>query len=236
MDTLEQLIEIFKKFPGIGPRQARRFAYHLLHEANESNHQLANLIKNLKTGIHTCELCQRFFAQKYDSQKMCHICLDEHRDRSILMILTQDTDINAIEQRRMYNGLYFVIGKNAELSTTDPLSLPRLAILKNQMLNTETNTENDAEKPDGKIDEKTDRPQTNQRDEIKEIILAMNANTEGEHTAEIIKSFLKKTVLVQPPYEKVRITILGRGLSTGTELEYSDTDTLKSALDNRRII
>lgn len=212
MDKLEKIVEAFKKFPGIGPRQARRFAYHLLHENNSDVAELGTLISNLKKGVLTCPLCKRFYSEKYEGQTHCSLCLDTNRDLSTLMILSQDTDISAVEQRKIYNGLYFVIGKNAELGTTDPFAIPRLAELKDQLVNFE------------------------QRAEVKEIILAMNANTEGEHTAYIIKRFIKDTILPLLGDKKIQVTLLGRGLSTGTELEYSDGETLRSALENRRLM
>lgn len=213
MDTLEKLIEEFKKFPGIGPRQARRFAYHILHLDQDSAATLGALVGKLKTGISTCSRCFRFFSLKNEAMNppLCSICLDQNRDQKTLMILTQDTDINAVEQRRIYNGLYFVIGKNAELGSLDPLTLPRLRSLEERIVR--------------------DIEESNS---IKEIILAMNANTEGEHTAEIIERKLREIGATLHPEKKFRITTLGRGLSTGTELEYSDAETLKSAIENRR--
>jgi recombinational DNA repair protein RecR len=55
----------------------------------------------------------------------------------------------------------------------------------------------------------------------------MNANAEGENTADFIKEELKSLI------KDVTISILGRGLSTGTELEYADQETLKSAFIHR---
>lgn len=223
MDTFEKLVEQFKKFPGIGPRQARRFAYHLLNEPEADIEQLSGLIKNLRSGIFACENCFRYFSPKFNPASepgygtedtkalLCPICLDSNRDQSILMLVTQDTDVYAMEQRKMFNGLYFVIGKNAELGQMSPESLPRVQELQKQL-------------------------QGNKRPGLKEIILAMNANTEGEHTADIIRKMLRDTKLADGTSlaTQVRITALGRGLSTGTELEYSDAETLKSALENRR--
>ena len=57
----------------------------------------------------------------------------------------------------------------------------------------------------------------------------MNANTEGENTAEYLKQEIQK--LCQD--DILTISILGRGLSTGTELEYADPETLKNALLHR---
>ncbi len=214
MDTLEKLIEEFKKFPGIGPRQARRFAYHILHLDQDSAATLSSLVGKLKSGISTCSRCFRFFSTKNEAMNppLCGICLDQNRDHKTLMVLTQDTDINAVEQRRIYSGLYFVMGKNAELGSLDPIALPRLRDLEQRILE---EAEADASG-------------------IREIILAMNANTEGEHTAEIIARKLREISATLHPDKKFRVTALGRGLSTGTELEYSDAETLKSAIENRR--
>jgi recombination protein RecR len=217
MDTLEKLIEEFKKFPGIGPRQARRFAYHILNLDQDSAAHLGALVGRLKSGISTCSRCFRFFSPKFAIENeaktppLCGICLDQNRDQRTLMIVTHDTDINAVEQRRIYNGLYFVMGKSAELSSLDPLTLPRLRDLEDRI------------KKDAGREQQT-----------KEIILAMNANTEGEHTAEIIERRLREVSATLPPEARFRVTALGRGLSTGTELEYSDAETLKSAIENRR--
>ena len=65
---------------------------------------------------------------------------------------------------------------------------------------------------------------------LKEIIIALNYNPEGENTLSYLSEFLK------PVTEKnnIKISTLGRGLSTGTELEYSDSDTIKNALKNRQ--
>ena len=65
---------------------------------------------------------------------------------------------------------------------------------------------------------------------LAEIIMALNYNPEGENTLTYLSQILK------PIAEKnnIKISTLGRGLSTGTELEYSDSDTIKNALKNRQ--
>jgi len=65
--------------------------------------------------------------------------------------------------------------------------------------------------------------------ELTEIIIALAANPEGD----TMTSFLKKALLPITQKYSITITVLGRGLSTGTELEYSDAETLKNALRNR---
>jgi recombination protein RecR len=67
------------------------------------------------------------------------------------------------------------------------------------------------------------------RAELREIVLAFPANPEGDATSNFVHHELNELAL-----SKVKITSLGRGLSTGSELEYADPETLKSALDNRK--
>ena len=63
---------------------------------------------------------------------------------------------------------------------------------------------------------------------LKEVVLALSATSEGENTADHLRQVLL------PFREQVKITVLGRGLSTGAELEYSDAETLSGALQNRK--
>jgi recombination protein RecR len=64
---------------------------------------------------------------------------------------------------------------------------------------------------------------------LKEIILSLNTTPDGENTAEIIKDAISK--IIDPT--KIKITVLGRGLSTGSELEYADSETIRFAIKNR---
>jgi recombination protein RecR len=66
------------------------------------------------------------------------------------------------------------------------------------------------------------------KEDLKEVILALNANSEGENTGDFIVSHLSPI-----SNGTFKVTVLGRGLSTGTELEYADSDTLKNALKHR---
>ena len=63
---------------------------------------------------------------------------------------------------------------------------------------------------------------------FKEIILSLNSTADGEHTADFIKNYIKEKMGAD-----LTVSVLGRGLSTGAELEYSDSDTIKNALKNR---
>jgi recombination protein RecR len=79
-----------------------------------------------------------------------------------------------------------------------------------------------------RIRELVDALGTRIENNLSEIILAFPANPEGDATETIVREAL------DPFRENLTITSLGRGLSTGSELEYADPTTLKNALDNRR--
>ena len=209
MDTLGKLEEIFRHFPGIGPRQAKRFAYFLLTKNDADLAEFSKLILELKKSVSMCSLCQRFFPvgnKVIDPiSPVCSICADPNRDTDTLMIVGRDIDMQAVERSRAYNGVYFILGGSVPIFDSNP---------------------------DDKIRQKEllSRIKGLGQHGLKEVILATSVNPEGEHTAEYILGILK-------PYVAefgFKISTLGRGLSTGTELEYSDSETLKSALMNRR--
>src|ERR1035437_6950556 len=213
MDPVSKLIELFSEFPGIGPRQARRFAYFIL---TRNTGFLDDFIRNItaaKKSLRVCSSCQRFFTSTNTSgsaSKMCSICSDESRDHASLMIVARDSDLEAVEKSGVYNGLYFVLGGSVPILEKEPEKRVRLAELKKRVQGLP-------------LDKNTRAPL------VQEIILSMSATPDGEHTAEVVKGFLEKSVASS----KIKITVLGKGLSTGTELEYSDTETLKNALKNR---
>jgi recombination protein RecR len=199
MDPISKLTEYFREFPGIGPRQARRFVYFLLTRNASYLEDIAQIILSIKKSIRVCSVCFRFY-QDGDS-KVCPICSNESRDQNQLMIVTRDVDFEAIEKSKSYDGYYFILGGTIPILDKEPEKKVRLSELFNRIKN----------------------------GNFKEIILSLNANTEGEHTADFIRDYIKEKF----PSSDLRITVLGRGLSTGTELEYSDTDTIKNALKNR---
>lgn len=203
MNSLEKLIELFRQFPGIGPRQARRFAYFLLTREPSYVRNLTSLISEVKKEIKECASCHRFFTPnpKAKISDKCEICFDANRDKNILMIVARDADFEVIEKSGTYHGLYFVLGGTLPILEENPEKRIRVKELVSRIKN----------------------------DGISEMILALNANPEGEHTAE----FIVVTLSPIAKEKNIKISHLGRGISTGTELEYIDPDTLKNALKNR---
>lgn len=199
MDSLQKLISYFREFPGIGPRQAERFAFFLLVKNNGYRESLAEEIISLKKNISLCKECFRFFS---GSNEACPICKDKTRDTSLLMIVAKDVDLNTIEKTKKYSGRYFVLGGHIPILDKDPEEKVRLKELIKYL----------------------ERKST-----IKEIIFALSVNTEGEYTRNQIENAIKPMV----QKNNITVSVLGRGLSTGTEIEYSDKETIASALEHR---
>ncbi|MDO8510383.1 MAG: toprim domain-containing protein [bacterium] len=208
MDSINNLIKHFNDFPGIGPRQAKRFVYYLLTRDNAGLRELSSLIAKLKQSVDVCEECFRFFPRGAKKTELCSVCADPGRNRSLLMIVPRDTDLETIEKSDTYRGTYFVLGGSIPILEKNPEERvrlePLLTYLKKRVA---------AKNP-----------------ELREVILAMNFNPEGENTAETLVEILQPVITAA----NIKISNLGRGLSTGTEIEYTDSETLKNALKNRQ--
>lgn len=202
MDTFNKLTELFHKFPGIGPRQAKRFVYFLLSRDRVFLNEITALIGDLREHIVECHSCFRFF-EKRARQTLCGVCADPHRGAAELMIVAKDTDVDALEKSGDFHGRYFVLGGSVHLLQQSSARL--------RWKELERTVEQRA------------------KEGLKEIILALNANPDGEQTEFELRRRLSP--IASPT--GVKISALGRGLSTGSELEYADTETLKSALRNR---
>src|SRR4051812_10310384 len=162
MNSIETLSEIFAHFPGIGPRQAKRFVYYLLSRREDSIESLVDAIQNLKKDINQCTECMRFFA---GNTAVCNICSGSHRDKSLLMLVPRDADLDAVEKSGSFKGLYFVLGGSVPILEKEPEKRIRLR-------NLDARIKRDAQS-------------------IKELILAMNATAEGENTADFLKERYK---------------------------------------------
>ncbi|MEK7621704.1 MAG: toprim domain-containing protein [Patescibacteria group bacterium] len=211
-NIVDRLTETFRRFPGIGPRQARRFVYHLLREGQNQIDRLTAELHELGKAVAQCQQCFRFYSAPVRPEsggpaKTCDLCQDLERDNSLLMVVEKDADLEAVRQSDTYNGHFFVLGGLIPILEKEPQLKVRLRELTAAV---------------------TKRMADNSPRKIKEMIIALAVNPEGDHTIEFLKQTLK-----QFTDEGLHLTVLGRGLSTGTELEYSDTDTLKNALANR---
>jgi len=204
MDVIEKLAQIFKEFPGIGERQAKRFVYFLMAKNGAYSDNLVKTILELKSGVARCTVCFRFFLLPERNQSnICNICNNPNVDSSTLMVVEKDSDLESVLKSKVYNGKYFILGGLVPIVEKNTLSFVRIPELKSKI---------------------------QKEKNLKEIILAFSLSPIGDHTDFYIRNEIKDIC----EKNNINISSLGRGLSTGTELEYLDNETLKNALKNRQ--
>ena len=120
MDSTQKLIELFKEFPGIGPRQAKRFVYFLLTRPNGYASELSKLISEVKSNVTCCDSCFRFFTKNNSSSETCPVCANKNRDNKTLMIVSHDVDFENIEKTGSYSGYYFILGGTVPILEKTP--------------------------------------------------------------------------------------------------------------------
>lgn len=155
--SVERLIEEFGKLPGVGPRTAERFAFHILKEEKESAMKLTTAISEVKEKIRGCSVCHNL-----TDIDPCSICKDSGRDRSIICVVEEPSDVSAIEKTKKFRGLYYVLlGAISPLKGIGPDEL--------------------------KISDLVERVR---KEKITEVIIASNSDVEGEATSLYITKFL----------------------------------------------
>ena len=195
---------LFSKLPGIGPRQARRFVFYLLAAPEGLRRELAEAITELKVDIKRCVSCYRFHNAGEKKSDVCSTCSDKKREKAQLMIVAKDVDFENVERSGLYKGYYFILGGTVPILSTETPGYIRDTELMRVI---------------------SDRLSKG----LIEIIMALPANPDGDNT----EKFLRRLLSDIKDTEKVKISALGRGLSTGSELEYVDSETIRNALANR---
>lgn len=102
---LEDLIRLFSKLPGLGPRSARRAVLHLMRDKERLMIPLSESLARTAQTITHCHQCGNL-----DSHNPCHICSDTRRDASIVCVVEDVADLWAIERCHLHKGLYHVLG------------------------------------------------------------------------------------------------------------------------------
>jgi recombination protein RecR len=190
-EALQQLIEEFARFPGIGRKTAQRLALHILKQPREDAVRIARALVNVKDKIVYCSLCCNI-----TETDPCPVCSSPKRDSSTICVVEEPNDVFALEKTNEYRGLYHVLG--GALSPLDGI---------------------------GPEDIKVKELLARVTGEVKEVILAMNPNVEGEATTLYLTRLLKPL--------GVGVSRIARGLPVGGDLEFADEATLSRALEGR---
>ena len=168
--SIQKLIDLFSKFPTVGPRTATRFVFYLLKTSKKEIEELVKSITNLKKEIRICSFC---FNPFQGEGNLCEICSNATRDRTLLCIVEKETDLNSLEKTKKYQGLYFILGGTVSALKKQDFKKLRTKELIERIKNPE----------------KFGIPGV----KFKEIIIATNPTTEGEATALYLERKLKPT-------------------------------------------
>jgi recombination protein RecR len=163
MSVIDQLSQELSRLPGIGPKTALRLVYHLMKRPTEEAHRLSKAIRDLAERIQPCEECGSF-----SEGRLCEVCADEGRDRSVICVVEEAYEVGAIERTGTFRGLYHVLG--GHLSPLDGIGPDELNL---QSL--------------------LDRIGASRKG-IEEVIVATNASVEGEATAVYLENVIRPAV------------------------------------------
>lgn len=102
--TLEQLVEAFRRLPGVGKRSAERMAIHILSSSEDEATQLASAVQNARAKIVQCVVCRNL-----SESETCTVCADTHRNHKFVCVVEQPTGAMAIEKGGSFDGVYHVL-------------------------------------------------------------------------------------------------------------------------------
>lgn len=191
-EPLQKAIDELSKLPSIGNKTAQRLALHLLKSDKNSVELLANALIELKEKIIFCSECFNI-----STEVICEICKSAKRDRSVICVVEDASDVIAIEKTNEFHGLYHVLG-----GVLNPLAGVSVESLKISHLMRRI-----------------------QKGETKEVILALNPNSEGDATSLYLIKVLKDS--------EVKISRIARGLPIGGNIEFADSATIGRAFIGR---
>jgi recombination protein RecR len=104
MKSFDRLIRALRRLPGVGPRQAERFANYFLKASQAEAEEFINAFAAMRAGVRLCSKC---FA--YCEEELCPVCADAGRDAGLICVVEDPQDIEALEKTGAFKGLYHVL-------------------------------------------------------------------------------------------------------------------------------
>ncbi len=160
--SVEKVISIFERLPGIGPKSAARMAYFFLRAPENRSEELANALLEMKQKTVTCKKCFNIA----DSDP-CNLCGNSNRDKSKICVVEDPLDVVAFEKSGVFNGVYFVLG--GVVSPVEGIGPEQL-----------------------RMKELRERLEQDSVEKELEVVIATNPSIEGEATASYIVDMIKK--------------------------------------------
>ena len=197
--SLDKLIHELSRLPGIGSKTAARLAYHLLKSPEEQTKSLRSALKEVKVNVQECPKCFSFT----ETEELCQFCTDSHRQDNEICVVEDPADISRIESSGVFKGRYHVL--HGAISPLDGVSPEDLKI--RELL------------------EKINLSQQGDLTPVDEVILALDADLEGDTTALYLAKILGE--------KGIKVTRIAHGVPIGGDIDYIDGRTLGRAIENR---
>jgi len=193
-DCVNELIENFKKLPGIGQKTAERMAFSILSDFDSDDYdEFSNSLISVRDNIGSCKICNSI-----TEGDLCFVCADKSRDSSVLMVVENSKEVFLLERMGNFNGYYHVLGgliSPFDDVGPDDINLSSLFYRINN-------------------------------DNVNELIFMTRSGIEADTTILYIKKVLSgKNILVSR---------VANGIPVGADMDYIDSLTMESALNNRK--
>ena len=215
-EAVEALVEQLSKLPTIGRKTAQRLAAYVLKMPREEVVEIAKALVGAKDRVKICQVCFNVA-----DGSPCAICASARRDRSIVCVVEESSDVFALERTGDFRGLYHVLG--GVISPLDGIGPNDLRI--RELVGRVAGKPIRTGEPTGGDGAVAEPAETYEPEPVEEVILAMNPNVEGDTTAVYIGGLLDVF--------DVKVTRIARGLPIGGDLEFADEATLSRALEAR---
>jgi recombination protein RecR len=102
--SLQDLVDQFKKLPGIGAKSAQRLAFHVLRTPREDAERLCQAIRDVKDRVTYCSICNNI-----TDVDPCPLCDDPRRDSRIICVVEEPQNVNVVDRAGGYRGVYHVL-------------------------------------------------------------------------------------------------------------------------------
>ncbi len=157
---IQTLIDELGRLPGVGPKSAQRIAFHILTTDREDVDRLAAALREVAEKVRFCDICFNV-----SEETTCRVCRDPRRDQTVICVVEESKDVQAVERTREFRGLYHVLG--GAISPIDHVGPEDLHI--------------------AELLRRLQGPQ------VSEVIIATDPNLEGEATATYLARLLAST-------------------------------------------
>lgn len=198
ISALEKLVHELSRLPGIGPKTAQRLAYFILKSQSDYSDRLIDALERVQAEVHDCPECFN-----YTDADICKYCSTPDRNNEQICIVEDPSDIFRIESSGAFRGRYHVLH-----GTISPLEGIGPDDLKIKELIAKIEAGERGEKP-----------------AIREVILAVDADLEGDTTILYLHKILR--------HRNIKISRIAHGVPIGSDIEYIDDRTMGRALENR---